>query len=119
MSEVPLYLKAEIVPGAERGSGPPESNRGGRSALYRGTSLIRNSPLLGPYSRTVSRALWWPPGGGLFLISEVPLYGVTSGSPQVEDSRVGRSARALVRGVGVIDQTFLGIGENVPNGCRH
>ena len=26
-------------------------------APYRGTSLIRNSPLLGPYSRTVSRAL--------------------------------------------------------------
>ena len=24
----------------------------------RGTSLIRNRPLLGPYSRTVSRALW-------------------------------------------------------------
>ena len=26
---------------------------------YRGTSLIRNSPLLGPYSRTKPRALWW------------------------------------------------------------
>ena len=40
---------------------------------YRGTSLIRNSPLLGPYSRTVFRALWWPQGGGVFLMSEVPL----------------------------------------------
>ena len=25
----------------------------------RGTSLTRNSPLLGPYSRTQSRAVWW------------------------------------------------------------
>ena len=38
---------------------------------YRGTSLIRNTPLLGPYSRT--RVLWWSKGGGLFLMSEVPL----------------------------------------------
>ena len=36
---------------------------------YRGTSLIRNSPLLGPYSRAVSRAQV----GGVFLMSEVPL----------------------------------------------
>ena len=27
---------------------------------YRGTSLIRNSPLVGPYSRTMPRAPWWP-----------------------------------------------------------
>jgi hypothetical protein len=26
---------------------------------YRGTSLIRNTPLLGPYSRTLPRVLWW------------------------------------------------------------
>ena len=26
---------------------------------YRGTSLIRNSPPLGPYSRPMPRALWW------------------------------------------------------------
>ena len=26
---------------------------------YRGTSLIRNSACLGPYSRTMPRALWW------------------------------------------------------------
>ena len=26
------------------------------TAQYKGASLIRNSPLLGPYSRTVSRA---------------------------------------------------------------
>ena len=26
---------------------------------YRGTSLIRNCASLGPYSRTIPRALWW------------------------------------------------------------
>ena len=26
---------------------------------YRGTSLIRNSAPLGPYSRSMPRALWW------------------------------------------------------------
>jgi len=29
------------------------------AGLYMGTSLIRNTPLLGPYSRTMPRALWW------------------------------------------------------------
>ena len=32
--------------------------------LYRGTSLIRNSGPLGPYSRTLPRALWWSYRGG-------------------------------------------------------
>jgi len=36
----------------------------------RGTSLIKNSAHLGPYSRTMPRALWWPQGGGLFLCLE-------------------------------------------------
>jgi len=27
--------------------------------LYRGTSLIRNTPLLEPYSRTMPRVIWW------------------------------------------------------------
>ena len=36
--------------------------------LYRGTSLIRNALLLGPYSRTVFRVLWWSYGGGGFLL---------------------------------------------------
>ena len=31
---------------------------------YRGTSLIINTPLLGPYSRTIPRVLWWSCGGG-------------------------------------------------------
>ena len=39
----------------------------------RGTSLIRNNPLLGHYSRTIHRVLWWCQEGGLFFMSEVPL----------------------------------------------
>ena len=39
------------------------SPRSGAS-LYRGTSLIRNCPPLGPYSRTMPKALWCPGGGG-------------------------------------------------------
>ena len=27
--------------------------------VYRGASLIRKTPLLGPYSRTILRVLWW------------------------------------------------------------
>ena len=38
-----------------------------------GTSLIRNTPLLGRYSRTIPRVLWWSLWGGLFLMSKVPL----------------------------------------------
>ena len=34
---------------------------------------LANTPLLGPYSRTMPRAQWWP-WGGLFLMSEIPLY---------------------------------------------
>ena len=41
---------------------------------YRGTSLIRNCLLLGPYSRTVTRALRSSSGGRQILMSEVPLY---------------------------------------------
>ena len=40
---------------------------GRRLLEYRGTSLIRHRLLLGPYSMVVL-------GGGLFLMSEVPLY---------------------------------------------
>ena len=43
--------------------------------VYRGTLIIRNSDPLGPYSNNMPRALWRPYGGGLFLMSKVPLYG--------------------------------------------
>ena len=37
---------------------------GAMRVVYRGTSFIRNSAPLGPFSRTTQRALWWPYGGG-------------------------------------------------------
>ena len=45
-----------------------------RELRYRCTSLIRNIPHLGPYSRPMPRALRWSYGGGQFLMGEVPLY---------------------------------------------
>ena len=45
-----------------------------RRFQYRDTWLIRNIATLGPYNRNMPRALWWPYEGGLFRISEVPLY---------------------------------------------
>ena len=47
-----------------------------RNPPYRGTSLIRNRLLPGPYSRTMPRALWCSWGGGRFFISQIPLYGL-------------------------------------------
>jgi len=42
--------------------------------LYRGISLVRINPTLGPYPRPVPRALLWSWVAGLFPMSEVPLY---------------------------------------------
>ena len=41
---------------------------------FTGTSLIRNRRTLGPYSRTMPRALWGSSRGGRFLMSEVLLH---------------------------------------------
>ena len=41
---------------------------------HRGTSLMINRHPLGPYNRSMSRALWGSYGGGRFLMIEVPLY---------------------------------------------
>ena len=40
---------------------------------YRETSLIRNTPFVGPYIKTMTRVLWGHQVGGLFPLSEVPL----------------------------------------------
>ena len=44
------------------------------SARYKGTSLIRKHPPLGPYSKDMPRPLWRSKGERRFVISEVPLY---------------------------------------------
>ena len=81
MSEVLLYSRRIVQPSRSlpqlqssnynRANGP-QVFLSFRS--YRGTSLIINNPSLGPYSRLMPRALWWSLEGGLFLMSEVPLY---------------------------------------------
>ena len=40
---------------------------------YRGTSLIRTFPLLGPYNRNMPMALWQSSAGGRYIMIEVPL----------------------------------------------
>jgi len=48
-------------PGDSHQEGGLVAWRAGRqqAAAYRGTSLIRNNPPVGPYSRPMPRALWW------------------------------------------------------------
>ena len=53
-----LVLTVLFVPSSLE-SGPKEySKETEAGTLYRGTSLIRNSARLGPYSRTMPTALW-------------------------------------------------------------
>ena len=63
---------ATMVANAVRDLG--RQRRRGAHQTYRGTSLMRNVPPMGPYIRPMSRALWWSWRGGMFLMSEVPLY---------------------------------------------
>ena len=44
----------------------------GALTMCRGTSLIRNSALLEPYSRPMHGALWWVLGGCVFLSVRYP-----------------------------------------------
>ena len=50
---------------------------------YRGTSLIRNRPTLGPYSRPMPGALWLSQGCWRFLMSEATLYRAGGRVPSV------------------------------------
>ena len=82
--------------------------------LYRGTSLIRNSALLGLYSRTMPRTLWWSWEEELFLMNEVPLYGGGAflsgrGTPRIQVSGFGFRVSGLgfrVPGFGFRDSRF-------------
>ena len=48
---------------------------------YRGTSLIRTSPPVGPYSSPVPRDLWWSYGGWVFLTD--PIHAIAKDVPPV------------------------------------
>jgi len=45
--------------GRERGSGAGGCFDRMAGVRYRGTSRIRNTPLLGPYSRSIPKVMWW------------------------------------------------------------
>ena len=51
---------------------------------YRGTSLTKTRPPLGPYCRPMPRVLWGSWGGGRLLMSEVPLYIMKSRTPPLD-----------------------------------
>ena len=66
----PLLQVALLLPSQDRGGtlllGVDEGIGEGQPALRicvdhlnRGTSFIRNTPLPGPYGRTIPRVLWW------------------------------------------------------------
>ena len=65
MSEVPLLQQRRNEGAWVHSSRPFRGDTLARG--YRGTSLIRNRVPLGPYSRTMPRALWWPYEVGGFL----------------------------------------------------
>ena len=57
-SSVPVYLRAKQLGEIIHLWVVHELHE--KSAVwYKSTSLIRNAPLLGPYSRTIPRVPWW------------------------------------------------------------
>ena len=68
-----LEIFLEVASLHQEQSPPGEGGLGAGVGSSRGTSLIRSRVSLGPYIRTMPRALWWSLEGGLFLMSEVPL----------------------------------------------
>ena len=73
-SQKRVHSKAKAKSGLK-----PRPETGAQYRAYRGTSLIRNTPLLGPYSRTLPGVIGlWAKAycralGGCGLLGEVPL----------------------------------------------
>ena len=72
------------------------------SRVYRGTSLVTNTPPAGPYGNSMPRVLWWSWGGWRFLKSEAPLC-MYVGMRRRIASRAGRAESA----------------KPAPEGCAH
>ena len=68
MSEVPLWRS---LPSASTCSFQ------GAGSRYTGTSLIKNSAPLGPYSRPMPRAMWWSQGSFILRAMSVKNSGKT------------------------------------------
>ena len=85
------------VSALERGPVPRGGHRGHH---YRGTSLIRNIPLLGPSSRTIPRVLGWSWGGGAISYERGTPVGITCRGEK-QEFRIGKIIfRAVVRRCG-------------------
>jgi len=72
-----MYISIEGVRNLASISARPRSNRW--LQVYPDPRYLSHKPLPPPrtlYRRSMLMALWWSWGGGLFLMSEVPLYGV-------------------------------------------
>ena len=65
MSETPLYMVGVSVGKVWEAEHPGEPCDD--PGDDRGSSLIKNNPPLGPYSRTMPKALRWSSGEGSFL----------------------------------------------------
>ena len=80
LSDSHSHAECEPSPATQLGPDPAARTQKGafsRSFIFRSPDLLNSgpnrnrTPLLGPYSRTMPRALWLSWGGGLFLLSEV------------------------------------------------
>ena len=49
---------------------------------YRDTSLMKNTPLLGPYRRTIPRVLWWSLGGAAVSYERSTSVGAAERQPE-------------------------------------
>ena len=57
--------------------------------IYRGTSLIRNSNPLGPYSSNMPRALWWSQGAGAVSYQRgTPVHPIRPGPPPIAEREI-------------------------------
>jgi hypothetical protein len=75
-SEVTLYMvKALVFTVTKVSLSRVNASRHAHSKHYRGASLVRNTPLQGPYCRTIPRVLGWSQGRGLFLSARSPCTG--------------------------------------------
>ena len=76
-----------------------------------GYLLIKNSPFLGPYSTTIPRVTRWSQGEGVFLMSEVPLYGARRPPDRSTEGPSWGYRRCVLGAIGALLSTF---GREVP-----
>jgi len=81
------------------------------ATMYRVTSLRRERLALGPFGRTMPRALWWSWGGGPVSYERdnpVPVHDVLEGNTQASDETLLSSGPLTLLLVDVILQSHSG-----------